>query len=113
MKRHWTVLFLLIFPAVFLIYIKGNFAFPVRGDYSDLLISHFTNAEFLRESLRQGEIPLWSSRIFEGYPFAADPLSGLHYPFGWLALLFPLPFCFNLVTALHLAAAGLGMYLFM
>jgi hypothetical protein len=113
MKRHWTVLFLLIFPAVFLIYIKGNFAFPVRGDYSDLLISHFTNAEFLRESLRQGEIPLWSSRIFEGYPFAADPLSGLHYPFGWLALLFPLPFGFNLVTALHLAAAGLGMYLFM
>ena len=113
MKRYWTVLLLLILPAVFLAYVKGNFAFPVRGDYSDLVISHFTNAEFLRESLVNGEIPLWSSRIFGGYPFAANPLSGLHYPIGWLALLFPLPFGINIVTALHLAAAGLGMYLFL
>ncbi|HWQ03855.1 MAG TPA: hypothetical protein VN452_00715 [Longilinea sp.] len=113
MKRAWTYLFLLILPFIFLVYLQGNFAFPVRGDYSDLVISHLPNAEFLRQSLMKGEIPLWSPRIFAGYPFAADPLSGLHYPFGWLALLFPLPFGFNLVTAIHLAFGGLGMFFFL
>jgi len=113
MKRSWTYLVFLILPIIFLVYLQGNFAFPVRGDYSDLAISHLPNAEYLRQSLLKGEIPLWSPRIFAGYPFAANPLSGLHYPFGWIALLFTLPFGFTFVTALHLAAAGLGMYLFL
>jgi hypothetical protein len=112
MKRSWKFLLLLCIPIAFLLYLRGDFAYPVRGDYSDLVITHLPNAIFLRNSLLSGEIPLWSPLIFAGYPFAANPLSGLHYPFGWLALLFPLPFGFNLVTALHLAAAGLGMYLF-
>jgi len=113
MKRSWKYLVFLILPILFLVYLQDNFAFPVRGDYSDLVISHLPNAEYLRQRLLNGEIPLWSPRIFAGYPFAANPLSGLHYPFGWLALLFPLPFGFTIVTALHLATAGLGMYLFL
>lgn len=113
MNKWQRCLILLIIPLAFLFYLQGNFAYPVRGDYSDLVISHLPNAEFLRRSLANGEIPLWSPLLFAGYPFAANPLSGLHYPPGWLALLFPLPLGFNLVTALHLFLAGLGMFLFL
>ncbi|GAP14737.1 bacterial membrane protein YfhO [Longilinea arvoryzae] len=113
MKKSWKYLILLVIPLAFLVYLRGDFAFPVRGDYSDLVISHLPNAEFLRRNLLDGELPLWSPLLFGGYPFAANPLSGLHYPPGWLALLFPLPLGFNLVTALHMILAGLGMYLFL
>lgn len=111
--RSWKILLLVIIPLAFLVYLGGDFAYPVRGVYSDLAISHLPNAGFLRQSLLAGELPLWSPLLFAGYPFAANPLSGLHYPPGWLALLFPLPFGSTLVTALHLLAAGIGMYFFL
>lgn len=113
MKLPSKTLLLLVFPLAFLFFLGGDFAYPIRGMYSDLAISHYPNAIFLRSSLANGEIPLWSPLLFAGYPFAANPLSGLHYPPGWLALIFPLPFGFNLTAALHLVAAGVGMFLFL
>jgi hypothetical protein len=95
--------FLLILPGLF------AFPYPLNGE-SDLAVSHYPNAVFLLDALRRwGEVPLWSPSILSGYPFFADPLAGLWYPPGWLALLFPLPFGFNLLVALHLAWGGLGM----
>jgi hypothetical protein len=93
-----------------------DFAYPSQhsafANISDLSISHYPNALFLQRSiLEYGQIPLWSPTILSGYPFAANPLSGLWYPPGWLALLMPLPFGFNVVVILHLLVAGLGMYL--
>jgi hypothetical protein len=113
MKFPWKTLLLLVFPLAFLLFLGRDFAYPIRGLYSDLAISHYPNAEFLRSSLVKGEIPLWSPLLFAGYPFAANPLSGLHYPPGWLALIFTLPLGFNLIAALHLVAAGGGMFLFL
>lgn len=51
--------------------------------------------------------------IMSGYPFAGDPLSGLWYPPGWLALLFPLPLGINLVTWLHIGIGSLSLYYFL
>lgn len=113
MKLPRKAILLLLFPLAFLIFLGGDFAYPVRGSYSDLAISHYPNAIFLRQSIADGELPLWSPLLFAGYPFAANPLSGLHYPPGWFALLFPLPFGFNLSAALHLVVAGLGMFCFL
>jgi len=48
-----------------------------------------------------------------GYPFAANPLSGLWYPPGWLALILPLPLGFNLLIGLHLIWGGIGLYCLM
>ena len=82
------------------------------GEYSDLLISHWPNAWYIRHSLQTwGQLPLWNPMILGGAPFAADPLSGLWYPPGWLAVLFPSGFAFNLSLWLHLAWAGTGMWL--
>ena len=78
-----------------------------------MAISHYPNALYLQRSIQAGgQIPLWSDLILSGTPFSANPLSGLHYPLGWIGLLFPLPFGLNLTAVFHLILAGLGMYLF-
>ena len=88
--------------------------FPYRSaeaQFSDYAITHYPNAVFLISTLQEhNQIPMWFPSILSGYPFFANPLSGLYYPPGWLALFFPLPFGFNLVLALHLVWGGLGMF---
>jgi hypothetical protein len=86
-----------------------------RGaEYSDILISHWPNAYFLRRSLQTWtQVPLWNPMILSGMPFAADPLSGLWYPPNWLAVVLPIQLAFNLLFWVHLAWAGWGMYCWM
>ncbi len=102
----------LLLPAVLLLPGAGGFPYPsAEASFSDLTISHYPNAVFLREELLSGAgLPLWSPLILSGAPFAADPLSGLWYPPGWLALLLPLPLGFNLLVLLHLLLGGLALY---
>jgi len=81
------------------------------GAFSDLLITHWPNAVFLRRSLLEwGQIPLWNPMILSGGPFFADPLSGLWYPPLWLAAWLPPALAFNLLIYLHLVLAGLGTW---
>jgi hypothetical protein len=88
--------------------------FAPQGQFSDLLISHLPNAEYLRDSLwRYHQWPLWNAQIFAGQPFAADPLAGMWYPPAWLLLFLPLPFAFNVLFVLHLAWMGYGLFCFL
>src|SRR5450759_2524950 len=89
----------------FIIFLPGinDFFFAPGSHFSDLLISHYPNAVFLHQTLQNGNgIPLWSGTILSGYPFAADPLSGLWYPPLWLAAWRPSPLIFNLLIIFHL-----------
>ena len=89
----------------------GSINYPPGSQFSDLAITHLPNAEFIKHSiLVDHQIPLWNPLIMSGYPFAGDPLSGLWYPPGWLALFFPLPLGINLVTALHIGAGAIGLF---
>lgn len=108
----WLSIWILCLPILLLLPSIHMFPYPASGSqFSDLTITHYPNAAFLRDSITTWrEIPLWSSTILSGYPFAANPLSGLWYPFGWLALIIPLPLGFNLLVGLHLIWGGLGMY---
>ena len=100
-----------VLPGLALLPFLGLFPYAAYAAYSDMAISHYPNLLFLQRALVEtGLIPLWSSTILSGYPFAANPLSSLWYPPAWLALLFPLPLGLNLVTALHLMLTGLGMF---
>ncbi len=84
--------------------------FPPGSDYSDLMLTHWPNAHFFRESvLRDGCWPLWNPNLFSGVPFAANPLSGLWYPPNWLFLILPITPALNLLLMAHLAWGGLGM----
>jgi hypothetical protein len=92
----------------------GFVPFAPRAPYSDLLITHLPNAEYIRDSLaRYGQWPLWNAQILAGQPFAADPLAGMWYPPNLLLLPLPLPFAFNLLFALHFAWAGYGLFRFL
>lgn len=112
-KVELRALWPLLIPVLLLLPGIAGFAYPsVGASYSDISVAHYPNAIFLKRSIAEwGQIPLWSPAILSGHPFAANPLSGLWYPPGWLALLLPLPFGFNLVVLLHLLIGGLGMYL--
>ena len=112
--RKLFVVFVLLIPILILIPTICQFPFPPASPYSDLVITHFPNAIFIRNSLSNWkEIPFWSNTILSGYPFAANPLSGLWYLPGWLTIFLPIPFAFNLLILLHLLLGGIGMYLFL
>lgn len=101
-------------PLVLLSPTMAQFHFPPGGGFSDLVITHFPNLLFIQRTIFQlHTIPLWNPYINSGYPFDADPLSGLWYPFGWLALVFSLPFGINLTLAIHIIWGGVGTYLFL
>lgn len=106
------VLFLL--PVAILLVHLNQFAFQPGATYSDLLISHYPNGIFIQHAIQEWKtVPLWSDAILSGYPFVADPLSGLFYLPGWIALAFPLPLGFNIAMVVHLIFGGIGMYCFM
>lgn len=99
---------LLLWPAVLH---PGQPLIQPKSQFSDLLISHWPNAEFLRRSLFEfHQFPLWNPSILGGAPFAADPLAGVWYLPNWLTVILPLPFAFNLLLVFHLAWAAWGMY---
>jgi hypothetical protein len=88
-----------------------GFLYRPNSVYSDLTITHWPNALFIRRSLATwGQVPLWRHLILGGEPFAANPLSGLWYPPNLLLLVLPLTFAFNLLFVLHTAWAGWGTY---
>ena len=93
-----------------LILSKGaNYIFLPHAEYSDLMTAHLPNLLFIRQSLLAGQLPVWSNQFLGGFPFLANPLSGFWYPPGWLALLFPEPWGFNLLMGAHLVFGALGM----
>jgi len=111
--KSWLKIFWPLLIPIGLIF-SGITGFPypsVNAVFSDLTISHYPNALFLRRALiSDGVVPLWSPTILGGYPFAANPLAGMWYPPGWLALIFPLPLGFNITVILHILWGGFGMY---
>lgn len=115
-KRKALRAVLFFVPAlVYLPVLGGKAAFPPGpGTYTDLLVTHYPNLLFLRDSLFiHHQLPLWTSLIHSGAPFAANPLSGLFYLPGWAALAFPLPAGLTLVLAGHVVFGTWGMYRFL
>lgn len=101
----------LLIPLLLIIPGISEFFYAPGSHFSDLVISHYPNALYLRQALLSGQgIPLWSDTILSGYPYAADPLSGLWYPPLWLSVGLPLPLGFNLLMIIHMLWGGLGMF---
>lgn len=103
---------LIVLPFAILLPSINKYPFPqATSQYSDILVSHFPNIHYLIQSLFHWKtIPLWSSAILSGYPFAANPLSGLWYFPYWVAVILPMPFAINLLVILHLIGGGIGVY---
>jgi hypothetical protein len=112
LKNSIPYFLLLLIPLVLIIPSIGWINYSPGSEFSDLAITHLPNANFIKHTiLVDHQIPLWNPLIMSGYPFAGDPLSGLWYPPGWLALLLPLPLGINLITALHIGVGAIGLFL--
>lgn len=115
-KTKQLVIFIFVFCLLILPILLhiNDFIFLSGSEYSDIAITHFPNLLFIQKSiLMDHQIPLWSGLIYSGYPFAANPLSGLAYIWGWFAVLFPLPAGINITVILHLMVGFLGMFFFL
>lgn len=89
----------------------GRVPFPFRALYSDYLLAHMPQVAYLRAMWKAGYgLALWFPGQLGGYPLYADPLSTPAYPPGWAAWLLPVPWGLNLMLALHMFWAALGMY---
>lgn len=110
LRKYYQFLILFI-PVLLYLPFLGKIEFPKGNPYSDLVISHLPNAIFINtEITKTGQIPLWNDTIMSGYPFIADPLSGIWYPPIWLANLIPTAVSFNILFLLHIFFEGLGLF---
>ncbi len=117
MKTNKQLIILFVISCLFFMPILlhiNDFIFLSGSEYSDIAITHYPNLLFIQKSiLNNHHIPLWSGLIYSGYPFAANPLSGLAYFGGWLAILFTLPAGINITVILHLLLGIFGMFFFL
>src|SRR5690606_32861732 len=79
---------------------------------SDLVLENYQWKSFIRESIAEGEIPLWNPHQFAGIPFLAAGQHSALYPFSILYYILPLPAAYGWFTVAQLWLAGALMYLF-
>ena len=79
---------------------------------SDLILENYPWKLFIRQCLSAGDIPLWNPYLFSGQPFLAAGQHSALYPFSLIFYVMPLWRAYGLFSALQLALAGIGMYLF-
>lgn len=112
-----AVLFIL-----FLSFLIGVFFYPASlgggiiysGDFtgSDGLDLNLPLKAHLGESLRNHRIPLWTDKIFCGFPLLCEGQTGIFYPPDMLLSLLPPMWCFNGLIFFHLLLAGTGIFLY-
>ncbi len=79
---------------------------------SDLVLQNVVWKTFLRETLAQGELPLWNPHIFSGVPFLAAGQHSALYPLSLVFYVLPLPLAYGVFTWLQFSVIAWGMYLF-
>jgi hypothetical protein len=83
---------------------------PQNALITDLVIQNYPWKQFIRESLSQGELPLWNPHLFAGMPFLATGQNAGYYPFSIFFLLLPLSQAYGWYTISQLWLAGVLAY---
>ncbi|MGD2078263.1 MAG: oligosaccharide flippase family protein, partial [Chloroflexota bacterium] len=86
--------------------------YPHNGLLSDLILENYPWKQFIVESIRAGEIPLWNPNIFSGTPFLATGQHSAYYPFSMLFMALPLAKAYGWFTLSQLWLAGVFTYVF-
>jgi hypothetical protein len=79
---------------------------------SDLVLENYVWKKFIRQSIADGQPPLWNPYILTGQPFLANGQHSALYPFSLLFYILPLSKAYGWFTVLQLWLAGLNMYIF-
>jgi hypothetical protein len=82
---------------------------PLLHDAAYLFYPLLTHAV---ESVRRGEVPIWSAALYGGHPFLASFQTALFSPFTAIAFVVPLPHATVFKALAPLVVGGLGMFLF-
>jgi O-antigen/teichoic acid export membrane protein len=80
---------------------------------SDLVLQNLQWRSFTRESITQGEIPLWNPHQFSGIPFLAAGQQQVLYPLSVIYYVLPLPLAYGWFTVINLWLAGVFMFGFL
>lgn len=80
-----------------------------NGDASAL---YFPGKAFLYSSLKNLQVPLWTSHLFLGFPFFAEAQAGVLYPIHLLLTPFKTTTAYSIATFTRYIMAGLFMFLF-
>ncbi|MBZ0302952.1 MAG: hypothetical protein K8J31_24615, partial [Anaerolineae bacterium] len=88
-------------------------AVPHNALLSDLVLENYQWKTFIRESLAQGEIPLWNPYQFSGIPFLAAGQQSALYPFSLIYYVMPLTAAYGWFTVVQLGLAGAFLYGFL
>lgn len=91
----------------------GAPALPYNALVSDLVLQNYQFKSFIRESLAQGEIPLWNPYQFSGIPFFAAGQQSTLYPFSIIYYVLPLAAAYGWFMVSQLWLAGIFMVLFL
>lgn len=76
----------------------------------DLVLENYAWKNFINESIRAGELPLWNPYILAGQPFLAAGQNATLYPLGIVFILLPLARAYAVFALLHYWLAACTMY---
>ena len=83
---------------------------PQNPLVSDLVLENYQWKSLLRDALRDGQVPLWNSRLFAGIPFLAAGQHSALYPLSFVFYVLPLWLAYGVFTWLQLGVAAAGTY---
>lgn len=78
--------------------------------FRDLATQHYPHKLILAEAFQAGELPLWSGRVSMGFPFLANPATGVFYPLHLIFLFLPFFDAIRVFFLLHYLIAATGSY---
>jgi hypothetical protein len=77
----------------------------------DAVDVHYASQAYFADQLHSGRLPLWTTALFSGFPFLADPQVGAWYPLNWPFFLAGVtPRSIQLELAVHVLVACIGGY---
>jgi len=80
--------------------------------YYDTISQRLPGMIYFKNEILAGRFPLWNPYLYAGLPHLADPTNNLLSPLNLFYLFLSPVLAINLITALGVFMAGLGMYLF-
>ena len=93
--------------AALLVVFFGLSILPAGGEFvggTDVSRYFLWNAQFVKEQVLSGSLPLWNPHYYSGHPFLANPQTFVFYPATVLFLLLPLPWAFSICRSFSTAS---------
>jgi hypothetical protein len=113
-RKTFPILFLLGLAILFFLPYLINSKIPYGGDFtgSDLTELNLPLRFLTAESFRNGQVPLWTNLLANGFPLLAEGQAGIFYPLNFLFIILPFSLAFNFSLILNFFLASLFIYLY-